>query len=58
MYLTEICECGKLKQRNRSCKTCGFLSSADPAELAAAEELKIPVAKALPAEDDMERARR
>ena len=67
MFQTEICQCGKLKQLNRVCKTCGFISSEGFAELAAeywigaASAEDNTVAKAMPmvgGEDDTERARR
>jgi hypothetical protein len=48
MFQTELCECGKLKQVGRACKSCGFVG---PEQLA--EELEVvAVAKAAPVEDD------
>ena len=59
MFQTEICQCGKLKQFGRECKTCGLTIHTQPQEYAeGVYELPKAVAKALVGEDDMERARR
>ena len=56
MFQTEVCSCGKLKQFNKLCKACGSIPDAQPDEFYRPERLA--VAKALPEEDDIERARR
>ncbi len=61
MFQTELCECGKLKQANKPCKTCGLTIHTQPTEEAeGAYELPKAVSVAMPVlgEDDMERARR
>jgi hypothetical protein len=61
MFQTELCQCGKLKQTSRSCKSCGLTIHTQPQEYAeGGYELPMVVAKAMPVigEDDIERARR
>ena len=63
LYMTEICECSRLKQKNRPCKTCGFIAQGQPQESAeGAYELPTAVARPMSKgpsfEEEMEFLRR
>lgn len=57
MFLTELCECGKLKQVNRECKFCGLTLHVQPPE-STEGVYELPKANAQVGEDELERARR
>lgn len=61
--VTEICQCKKLKQLGKVCKSCGFTAEMPPAEFAAPvigvrAQARIRRAVEVMVEDELERARR
>lgn len=58
MFLTEFCECGKIKQVGKLCKPCSLAATPEFEQPERTPVIMEAVARKLEAEDDMERARR